>query len=63
MLRIWCCYCCGSGHCYGTGSVPVLGTSNATGAANFFLLILPIQPKEMNFKVKRQIFDENFKIS
>jgi len=21
-LRIWHCYCCDSGHCYGTGSVP-----------------------------------------
>lgn len=21
-LWIWCCHCCGSGHCYGTGSLP-----------------------------------------
>ena len=26
-LRIWCCHCCGSGYCSGTGSVPGLRTS------------------------------------
>ena len=26
-LRIWYCHCSGPGHCCGTGSIPVLGTS------------------------------------
>lgn len=26
-LRIWCCHCCGSGGCYGGGSIPGPGTS------------------------------------
>ena len=26
-LRIWCCHCSGSGHCFGAGPIPDLGTS------------------------------------
>jgi len=30
-LRIWCCHCCGLGSWYGTGLIPVLGTSTCHG--------------------------------
>ena len=30
-LRIWYCYCSGSGHCYGAGLIPGLGTSTCCG--------------------------------
>ena len=49
-VRIWCCYCYGSGYCYDMDLIPGLGTSTCHGCGqiNTFLL------KNVNHYLKLQ---------